>query len=252
MSKIGLTVIVPVYNEERYVAKSLERLFVLEASLCLSNIQVIIIDDCSQDHSPQILKEFVHMASQRKTRIPFEWEYLRQEKNRGKGNAIKTGLLKATGDITIFHDADLEYYPSDILKMIPLFIEEGADAVYGSRYIMGDFRYVHGFYHSIGNKLLTFWGNLFANLHFTDMHTCYKSIRTSLLRDLCLVSDDFRLDTEITMKLAKRDVTFLEVPIKYSGRTYREGKKIRWIDGIKSILAVVFFAFSKNKPGNKC
>ncbi len=245
-NKLSLSVIVPAYNEEKLVEQSLERLLVLQEGELLERVQVVVVDDCSKDGTQAALQRFAERHRSAATRIPFEWVFIRHERNQGKGGAIQTALRKVTGDISIVHDADLEYYPADILKMVPLFLEEKADAIFGSRYIMGDYRYVLSYFHTLGNKLLTLWGNLFTNLNFTDMHTCYKAARTELLKDLKLTSRDFCVDPEIAIKLAKKRIKFLEVPIRYTGRTYDQGKKIGWLDGIKVIHAVVKFSLEKN------
>ena len=138
----------------------------------------------------------------------------------------------ADGEYAVIHDADLEYHPKDILRMVDVFVREGADAVFGSRFAGGESRRVLLFRHQIGNKLLTFLTNLVTNLNLTDMETCYKAVRTDLLRSIPIVSNDFRLEPELTIKLAKREARIFEVPICYSGRTYQEGKKIGWRDGV--------------------
>ncbi len=242
MNKTSLSIIVPVYNEEYLVEESLKRLFVLEKSPYLDKIQVVIVDDCSNDNTPKILQRLSE-------ELPpicdaFKWEFLKHKKNLGKGNAVQTALKKATCDITIIHDADLEYYPKDIMRMIPLFVEEDADAVYGSRFSYHDYRRVLMFRHELGNRFLTFLSNLISNLNLTDMETCYKAVRTSLLKSIPIRSNDFRVEPELTIKLAKRNAKIFEVPINYCGRTYQEGKKINWQDGFKAIWAILKFGFS--------
>lgn len=245
MSKISLSVMVPVYNEEKFVAKSLERLLVLENSPDLSSVQVVVVDDCSADRSPQVLKEFAETIARRQTKVPFEWRFIRHEKNQGKGNAIRTALAAADKEVSIIHDADLEYFPEDILKMIPVFIREEADAVFGSRFLSGEYRRVLFFYHQLGNQFLTFLTNIVTNLNMSDMETCYKAVRTDLFKSIPLYSNDFRFEPEITIKLAKRHARIFEVPVRYAGRTYEEGKKINWRDGVKAITAIIKFAFSR-------
>jgi glycosyltransferase involved in cell wall biosynthesis len=245
MSKIlqtSLSVIVPVFNEEYLVEESLKRLFVLDESPFIDKIQIIIINDGSTDHTGQIIKNFLKKSTSKKNK--FEWKYIEHIQNSGKGKAIQSGLNEASCEITIFHDADLEYYPKDILRMIPLFIEEGADAVFGSRFAVYEYRRILMFRHEIGNKLLTFFSNIISNLNLTDMETCYKAVRTDLLKSIPIISNDFRIEPELTIKLAKRDAKIFEVPINYSGRTYQEGKKINWKDGIKAIFAILKFGFS--------
>ena len=241
-AKTSLTVIVPVYNEEHLVEESLGRLLVLEQSERLEKIQVVVVDDASGDGTPQVLERLRDTLPRKSRRT--EWEFIRHRKNTGKGGAIRTGLERAESDVTIIHDGDLEYHPKDILRMMPLFIEEGADAVYGSRFTTHEYRRVLLFRHELGNRLVTFLCNLVSNLNLTDMETCYKAVRTALLKSIPLKSNDFRFEPEITIKLAKRRARVFEIPINYSGRTYAEGKKINWIDGLKAVAAIVRFSLS--------
>ncbi len=164
-----------------------------------------------------------------------DWIFLRHERNGGKGTAVRTALALADGEYSVIHDADLEYHPKDILRIVEVFVREKADAVFGSRFAGGEARRVLLFRHQIGNKLLTFLTNLATNLNLTDMETCYKAVRTDLLRSIPIVSNDFRLEPELTIKLAKREARIFEVPISYSGRTYQEGKKIGWRDGFQAL-----------------
>ncbi len=264
----SLTVLVPVYNEQHLVAASLARLEILESSPELERVQVIVVDDSSRDRSPEVLADFARErgitlgpasppALRGSGRGPIEaeergrgrrgkidWLFLRHARNGGKGAAVRTGLERAEGDLTVIHDADLEYHPRDILRMVKVYVEEKADAVFGSRFAGGESRRVLLFRHEIGNKLLTFLTNLFTNLNLTDMETCYKAVRTDLLRSIPIVSDDFRLEPELCVKLAKREASIFEVPIRYSGRTYQEGKKIGWRDGLRALWAILRFAVS--------
>jgi glycosyltransferase involved in cell wall biosynthesis len=240
--KTSLSVLVPVFNEEYLVEESLKRLFVLDDSNYIEKIQIIIINDGSRDNSGQIIEKFLKNIPPKKDK--FEWKFINHAQNMGKGKAIQSGLNEASCDITIIHDADLEYYPKDILRMIPLFIEEDADAVYGSRFAVYQYRRILMFRHELGNKLLTFFSNIISNLNLTDMETCYKAVRTDLLKSIPITSNDFRIEPELTIKLAKRDAKIFEVPINYCGRTYLEGKKINWKDGFKAIFAIIKFGFS--------
>jgi glycosyltransferase involved in cell wall biosynthesis len=236
-----LSVLVPVYNEQYLVATSLDRLQILASSPSLSRIEIIVVDDCSKDDTPAVLERF-------KSSLPAEgkisWTFLKQERNGGKGKAIQTALEHATGEITVIHDADLEYHPRDLLRIVRVFEEEEADAVFGSRFAGGEARRVLFYRHQMGNKLLTFLCNLATNLNLTDMETCYKAVRTALLKSIPIVSNDFRLEPELTIKLAKRNARIYEVPISYSGRTYAEGKKINWKDGFAALWAIARFAVS--------
>jgi glycosyltransferase involved in cell wall biosynthesis len=237
----SLSVLVPVYNEQYLVATSLTRLKILETSPHLERIEVIVVDDCSKDDTPQVLERF-------KSSLPeggkISWIFLKHEKNGGKGKAIQTALERATCELTVIHDADLEYHPKDLLRIVKVFVEEEADAVFGSRFAGGESRRVLFYRHELGNKLLTFLCNVATNLNLTDMETCYKAVRTPLFKSIPILSNDFRLEPELTIKLAKRDARIFEVPISYSGRTYAEGKKINWRDGFKALWAIAKFAIS--------
>jgi glycosyltransferase involved in cell wall biosynthesis/phospholipid N-methyltransferase len=247
----SLSVLVPVYNEQHLVASSLERLAVLEESPLLSLVQVVVVDDCSTDGTAETLSRFreakglvrdgeVWRGPASKT----EWVFRRHERNGGKGKAIQTALALARCEYSVIHDADLEYHPKDLLRLVKVFVEEEADAVFGSRFAGGESRRVLFFRHELGNRLLTFLTNLATNLNLTDMETCYKAVRTDLLRSIPIVSSDFRLEPELTIKLAKREARLFEVPISYSGRTYQEGKKIGWQDGVKALAAIARFTLS--------
>jgi len=242
----SLSVLVPVYNEQTLVQTSLRRLGVLGESPLLSRIQVIVVDDCSKDGTPAALAEFKGSLTPAFGRGKFQWKFLRHERNAGKGAGIRTALEQADCELSVIHDADLEYHPRDLLQMIPLFLEEDADAVFGSRFLPGRYKRALFFRHSMGNHLLTFLCDLACDLNLTDMETCYKMVRTKLLQSIPLVSGDFRIEPELTIKLAKREARIFEVPISYSGRTYAEGKKINWRDGYRALLAIVRFALSDN------
>jgi glycosyltransferase involved in cell wall biosynthesis len=267
-----LTVLVPVYNEQHLVAASLERLEVLESSPRLERVQVVVVDDSSRDRTAAVLAAFAAargielgpapppapregsgpveaVERGRGRRGKVEWVFLQHRRNGGKGAAVRTALSLADGAITIIHDADLEYHPRDILHIVEVFVEERADAVYGSRFAGGASRRVLLFRHELGNRLLTFLANLVTNLNLTDMETCYKAVRTDLLKSIPLVSHDFRLEPELTIKLAKREARIFEVPIRYSGRTYQEGKKIGWRDGVAALWAILHFSLSDQVYG---
>lgn len=241
--QVSLSVLVPVYNERYLVAESLGRLAVLEKAPNLSRVEVIVVDDGSSDGTAEILSGLARECDGRAAG-KIAWLFLRHEKNRGKGAAIRTALARATGDATVIHDADLEYDPSDICRMIGTYIETDADAVFGSRFAGGELRRVLLFRHQLGNKFLTFLCNLVSNLNLTDVWTCYKLVRTSLLKSIPLVSGDFRIEPEIAIKLAKREARLFEIPISYFGRTYREGKKINWRDGVRALIAIARFGVS--------
>ncbi|MFI5365438.1 MAG: glycosyltransferase [Candidatus Binatia bacterium] len=219
-----LSVVMPVYNERYLVAESIRRVLAVESPL-ISRLDLIVVDDGSTDGTRELLRT---IAAQHPERIT----YIEHDRNRGKGAAVNTGLARAEGSVTMVHDADLEYNPQDLPKLMVPFQRDGADAVYGSRFLAGDYRRVLFYRHSIGNRLLTGICNLLTDLSFTDMETCYKAIRTRLFQSIPIRSRDFRMEPELTFKLAKRGARIFEVPISYAGRTYDEGKKIGFRDAV--------------------
>ncbi len=239
-----LSVLVPVYNEEYLVEASLARLETLGDCPSLSRIQVIVVDDGSRDATAAAIERFRLTLEARPWPRQFEWKFLRHERNRGKGAGIRTGLEHADGELTVIHDADLEYFPADLKRMVPLFLDQQADAVFGSRFLSGDFRRVLFYRHALANHVLTFLCDLVCDLNLTDMETCYKMVRTELLRDIPLESRDFRIEPELAIKLARRNARIFEVPIRYAGRGYLEGKKIGWRDGFKALGAILRFGLS--------
>lgn len=232
--QIALSVLIPVYNERHLVAASVKRVLALQ-SPHISRLEVIIVDDRSKDGSWEILQQLA--AADKRICL------YRHEKNSGKGAAIRTALEKATGDVCIVHDADLEYNPADIPPLLKPFIEEGADAVFGSRYLSSEYRRALMYRHTQINKTITTLTNWFTDLNLSDVETCYKAIKTSLLRSIPIRSNDFRFEIEITMKLVKRRARIFEVPIRYLPRTYEEGKKIGPKDGLRALQAMVKWSF---------
>lgn len=240
---LSLSVLVPVYNEQYLVEASLSRLAILLESQWLHRVRVIVVNDASSDHTAEALKRF--QGTLRDSELSrFEWLFLEHEQNAGKGAAIRTALSQVDTDLVVIHDADLEYHPDDLARMLPLFVTEEAEAVFGSRFLSSDFRRVLFFRHSLGNKLLTLLTNLVTDLNLTDMETCYKMVRADLMKSIPWESNRFGIEPEITIKLAKRQARIFEIPIRYSGRTYSEGKKITWRDGVKALGALVKFGVS--------
>ena len=242
-STTTLSIIVPAYNEEHLVVTSVDRLRLLGESSLFDRVKVIVVDDGSTDGTAAALETFGNSLAQMPA-YKLDWVFLRHESNLGKAGAIRTGLAHADTELTVIHDADLEYHPQDLIKMANVFLQEPADAVFGSRFLASEYRRVLFFRHEIGNRLLTLMSNLISDLNLTDMETCYKMVRTDLLKSIPLVGHGFEIEPEITIKLAKRGARMFEVPIRYSGRTYQEGKKIRWNDGFCAIAAIIRFAFS--------
>ncbi len=227
-----LSVLIPVYNERTVVERSIAQ--VLSAPLPESmERELVIVDDRSTDGTWDILKRLAEKHP--------EIHLFRHEVNQGKGAAVRTAIQKASGDFSIVQDADLEYDPFEYPRLMRPLLDGHADAVFGSRYLAGGQTRVLAFWHSVINKLLTLVSNMFCNLNLTDMETCYKAFRTDLLKSIPIRSDRFGFEPEIVMKCAKRKLRIYEVPISYHGRTYEEGKKIGWRDGIKAMGTVLRF-----------
>jgi glycosyltransferase involved in cell wall biosynthesis len=232
-SALRLSVLTPVYNERHLVEASLRRVLALRHEL-ISGLELIVVDDGCTDGSSEVL---CRIAAEDPRVV-----LIRHDRNRGKGAAIQTALEHATGDVTIIHDADLEYDPGDIPALLLPFVKEGADAVFGSRYLTAAYRRALMHRHTLLNRMLTSASNWLTDLNLTDMETGYKAVRTALLKSLPLRSNDFRIEVEITSKLAKRRANIFEVPIRYLPRSYRDGKKIGARDGLLALVAMLRFA----------
>ena len=229
-----LTIIIPCYNEKNTIEEILKRINESLKSYELLKFEVLIVDDFSNDGTKDVLKNF---TNDEKIQIFYH------DNNLGKGAAIHTALKHATGDITIIQDADLEYDPFDYYKLLVPFFETNADIVYGSRFLGGG-KYVriHFFWHYLANKILTFICNLFINLNLSDMETGYKVFRTSALKSIDLKEKSFSFEPEVTIKLAKKNYKFFEVPITYNGRSYEEGKKIALKDAFIALKAIILYS----------
>ncbi len=231
---ITLSVLMPVYNERFLVAASVQRVLSF-SNPRVRRIELIIVNDRSTDGTTEILRSLA-------SRHP-EIRLIEHQKNQGKGGAIRTAIQAATGELSVIQDADLEYFPDDWGGMLRPFFESNADAVYGSRLLISEYRRVQRFWHSLGNSFLTLLSNMMTDLNLTDMETCYKMVRTELLKSIPVRSNDFRLEPELTAKLAKRGAVIYEVPIRYAGRTYQEGKKIGVRDGMQALWAILKWSF---------
>ena len=224
-----LSIVVPAYNEEATVTELIHR--VLDAELPAGmGREIVVVNDASTDGTAEKLRAF---ADDARIRV-FE-----QPQNQGKGAAIRRGFAEARGDFVIVQDADLEYDPREYCKLLQPIIDGKADVVYGSRFAGGEAHRVLFFWHSVGNKLLTLLSNAFTNLNLTDMETCYKLFRREILQQVTLRENRFGIEPEITAKVARLGARIYEVGISYSGRTYKEGKKINWKDGVAALVCIV-------------
>jgi glycosyltransferase involved in cell wall biosynthesis len=224
--KLKLTIVIPCYNEK----STIETLITAVKNSPYENKEIIVVDDCSTDGTREILKDRFESFVDR---------IIYHEENSGKGAALRTGFQAATGDIVMVQDADLEYDPNEYPKIIGPILQDKADVVYGSRFVGGEPHRVLYFWHRLGNGLLTLLSNMFTNLNLTDMETCYKAFRRSIIQSIEIEEDRFGFEPEITAKIAKKRCRVFEVGISYSGRTYEAGKKIGWRDGIKAIYCII-------------
>jgi glycosyltransferase involved in cell wall biosynthesis len=224
---LRLSVIIPVYNEEHTVSELVERVRAVPL-----DIEIVVVNDGSDDSSLLVLER---LKSEGRVEI-----LINQPVNRGKGAAIRAGVAAASGDVIVVQDADLEYDPAELPRLLAPILADKADAVFGSRFLGGDHRVLY-FWHSVGNALLTLLSNMLTNLNLTDMETCYKMVRAPLMKSLVLTSDRFGFEPEVTARLAQNQARVWEIAISYAGRTYAEGKKITWRDGMAAIWHVLRF-----------
>ena len=224
-----LSIVVPVFNERPTIAEIIRRVRVVDVGM---EKEIIVVDDGSTDGTREILQALA---------LP-ELKVVLQERNLGKGAALRTGFAAAGGDIILVQDADLEYDPQEYPRLLEPILDGRADVVYGSRFLGGPHRVLY-FWHYVGNRFLTTFSNMLSNLNLTDMETCYKVVRREVLGKIKLKSSHFGFEPEITMKLAKLRCRIYEVPISYSGRDYAEGKKIGWKDGLAALFHLIRFRF---------
>lgn len=237
MSK--LSIVIPAYNEGATIHLILDK---IKAVQLINGIEkeIIIVNDCSKDNTEESIHNYIASNSSLNIR------YLKHEVNKGKGAALHTGIKGATGDYTIIQDADLEYDPAEYNILLKPIMDGFADIVYGSRFIGGKPHRILFFWHTIGNRFLTFMSNMFTNLNLTDMETCYKLFKTEMIQNISLQENRFGFEPEITAKISRiPNIRIYEVGISYYGRTYAEGKKIGWKDGFRALYCITKYGLFK-------
>ena len=236
-----LSIVIPAYNEGptiHFILDKLQRVSLLNAI----EKEIIIVNDCSKDNTEEAIKNY--MAQNPSLNI----QYFKHEVNKGKGAALHTGIQKATGDYLIIQDADLEYDPEEYNLLLKPVLDGFADVVYGSRFMGGNPHRILFFWHTLGNKFLTFLSNMFTNLNLTDMETCYKMFDTKVIQSIPLQEKRFGFEPEVTAKISRiPKIRIYEVGISYYGRTYEEGKKIGWKDGVRAIYCILKYGLLKFK-----
>lgn len=234
-----LSIIIPVYNEAATIYQILDKIRVVVLPNQMTK-EIVMVDDGSSDNSIEVIEDYIQMHSNENMRL------IRQGVNQGKGKAIRSGIQEASGDYIIIQDADLEYDPNEYEILLKPVLDGFADVVYGSRFMGGNAHRVLFFWHTIGNKFLTFLCNMFSNLNLTDMETCYKLFNAQILKSIVLKENRFGFEPEVTIKIARvPKIRIYEVGISYYGRTYEEGKKINWKDGFRAIYCILKYGILK-------
>jgi len=230
-----ISIVIPCYDEKN----TIEQIVKAVRAAPIESKEIIVVDDCSQDGTQELLREKI-------SRIVDQIIY--HPVNRGKGAALRTGFAAATGDIVLVQDADLEYNPEDYPLLLEPLLSGKADVVFGSRFVGGRPHRVLFFWHMAGNRFLTLLSNMFTNLNLTDMETGYKAFRAALIKSIQIEEDRFGVEPEMIAKLARKDCRIYEVGISYSGRTYAEGKKINWKDGVYACYAIIKYNLRRRRP----
>ena len=228
-----LSIVIPVYNEAATIEQIIERVRAVPIEK-----EIVVVDDCSSDGTRGVLKTMTSAAD-----LIIRYHAV----NQGKGAALRTGFAAATGDVVVVQDADLEYDPAEYVKMLVPIVDGRADVVFGSRFAGGECHRVLYFWHSLGNRFLTLLSNAFTNLNLTDMETCYKMFRRDVIQSIRIEENRFGFEPEVTAKIAAMKCRVYEVGISYSGRTYEEGKKIGWRDGVRAIWCIIKYRPSRLK-----
>ncbi len=236
---VKLSLVIPVYNERATLKEIVRRVVALDLDK-----QLVLVDDCSTDGSRELLIELREHGLERwlpegsARRANNEVTVILQDRNRGKGAALRAGFAAASGDVVLIQDADLEYDPRDIPHLIQPIVDNEAEVVFGSRFIGGSHRVLY-FWHMVVNRWITLLSNMFNDLNLTDIEICYKAFRADVVRAIQIEEDRFGVEPELTAKVAKMRLRIYEVPVSYRGRTYEEGKKIGWKDGVRAVYCIV-------------
>ncbi|HJK89183.1 MAG TPA: glycosyltransferase family 2 protein [Polyangiaceae bacterium LLY-WYZ-15_(1-7)] len=237
MRSVRLSVVIPVFNELQTIDEIVDRVQAVELPSAFEGKELILVDDGSSDGTRDRLAAL--------EKVHDNVVVILHERNQGKGAALRTGFQACTGDVVIIQDADLEYDPNEYPRLLEPIVDGRADVVYGSRFIGGESHRVLYFWHMVGNRFLTLMSNMMTNLNLTDMETCYKVFRREVIQAVLIEEDRFGFEPEITAKLARQGLRIYEVGISYSGRTYAEGKKIGWKDGVRALYCIAKYNLGK-------